>query len=329
MGDILLTTPMLRSLKNKFPHLKIDFLLKEQYAEALKYNPNLDNLYSLSPDNTLTAHRFNDLINSLKSQKYDLIIDLQNNLRSKKILKKIKTGLPQHIVKFKKLDVEKFLLVKFRINKLKNSPQIPARYAGTIDNFQLDENGLEIFIPENIKSQLTSPEGAHIQPEKYIGLAPGSRHFTKMWPKDYFIYLAKILLANNFKVVLLGGKEDKCVCDEISKMVPGSINLCSDDDILRIAADMKKCLAIVCNDSGLMHTACAAGTPVLAFFGSTIKEFGFTPYKSKNLILENNSLSCRPCSHIGRNQCPKKHFNCMMEITPQMAFNKINLLLNT
>jgi heptosyltransferase-2 len=78
-----------------------------------------------------------------------------------------------------------------------------------------------------------------------------------------------------------------------------------------------------------MHTACAAGTPVLAFFGSTVKEFGFTPYKNKNLILENNSLSCRPCSHIGRDECPKKHFNCMKEITPQMAFKNINLLINS
>jgi heptosyltransferase-2 len=77
-----------------------------------------------------------------------------------------------------------------------------------------------------------------------------------------------------------------------------------------------------------MHTAAAVNIPVIAFFGSTVKEFGFTPYNSKNLILENNSLSCRPCTHIGRDSCPEKHFKCMEEITPQSAFEKLSLILN-
>lgn len=322
LGDILLTTPVIRSMKEKLADIKIDFLLNEQYADVLKYNPYLNNLYTFTANNNSREFNFNELIKSLKSQKYDLIIDLQNNFRSKKIIRKIKAHPLQRVAKFKKLDVEKFLLVKFKINRLKDVPKIPVRYAQTIENFQLDEKGLEIFIPGNIRSQL-------IPDEKYIGLAPGSRHFTKMWLKEYYIYLAKMLLANGFKVVLLGGKDDKLICDEISEMAHGSVNLCTDDNILQIAADMKSCKVIVCNDSGLMHSASAAGTPVLAFFGSTVKEFGFTPYKGKNLILENNSLSCRPCSHIGRNRCPKKHFNCMMELTPQLAFNQINLLLNS
>ncbi len=92
---------------------------------------------------------------------------------------------------------------------------------------------------------------------------------------------------------------------------------------------MKKCEAVVCNDSGLMHTACSQKIPVLVFFGSTVKEFGFTPYKNKNIILENNSLSCRPCTHIGKSYCPKGHFKCMLEIEPGIAFNKLNILLGS
>ena len=82
-----------------------------------------------------------------------------------------------------------------------------------------------------------------------------------------------------------------------------------------------------CNDSGLMHTACALKIPVLTFFGSSVKEFGFTPYKNNNLILENNSLTCRPCSHIGRERCPKGHFRCMLEISPEKAFEELITLL--
>jgi heptosyltransferase-2 len=96
---------------------------------------------------------------------------------------------------------------------------------------------------------------------------------------------------------------------------------------------MKKCVGIVCNDSGMMHTACAMEVKVLAIFGSTVKEFGFTPYAgreigflSRNLVLENKALSCRPCSHIGRDKCPKTHFKCMLELTPQLVYSNINLL---
>lgn len=138
-----------------------------------------------------------------------------------------------------------------------------------------------------------------------------------------------MLLVNDFNVVLFGGKNDKDICKEIAGLLPKIINLCNDDDILQTVTDMKMCRAVVCNDSGMMHTACAAGVPVLPIFGSTVKEFGFTPYKTKNLILENNSLSCRPCSHIGRSKCPKEHFKCMLDLTPQLVFRNINFLLNS
>jgi ADP-heptose:LPS heptosyltransferase len=311
LGDILLATPLLRSIKKQFTSINIDFLLREQYSDILKFNPYLRSLITLK-DN------YEELAAIIAQNKYDLIIDLQNNLRSHKLTAKSRAKK----VRFKKHDFDKFLLVKFKINRMKDLPQIPARYAESLKGFALDDKGLEIFLPPNIKSNLD-------EENNYIGLAPGSRHFTKMWPSYYFIYLCKMLNVNGFKVVLFGGKNDMGICKEITELFPGTINLCNNDDILQIAADMKKCKAIVCNDSGLMHTACAAGTPVLAFFGSTVKEFGFTPYRNKNLILENNSLSCRPCSHIGRDECPQEHFNCMKEITPQMAFKNINLLINS
>ncbi len=277
----------------------------------MQYNPHIRKVFIFNENNQ-------ELPGIISANKYDLVIDLQNNLRSQKVIAKSKAKK----VRFKKNDLNKFLLVKFKINRMKNLPPIPVRYSNTLKNFSLDDKGLEIFLPESVTSKLCD-EG------NYIGLAPGSRHFTKMWPSYYYIYLCKMLLVNDFQVVLLGGKSDKEVCREICELLPKSINLCNDDDILQTAADMTKCRAIICNDSGMMHTACAVGTPVLTFFGSTVKEFGFAPYNNQNLILENNSLSCRPCSHIGKEECPKEHFNCMKEITPQIAFKNINLLLNS
>ena len=314
LGDILLTTPLIRSIKIKYPDISIDFLLKDQYKDILLFNHYLSKVIEYKSGK-------NDkkiLFNQIRNNNYDLIIDLQNNFRSWEIRRQLNAKS----VKFNKRTLDKFLLVKFKINKLKDAPQIPVRYSQSLSDFSLDENGLDLFIPKNASAQL-------IDEEKYIGFAPGSRHFTKMWLKEYYIELGNMLVKEGYKVVLFGGKDDLQMCYYLSTKIAGSINLSNDNKVFNIAADMKRCEAIVCNDSGLMHVACALRVPVLAFFGSTVKEFGFSPYKNKNVVMENEGLYCRPCSHIGRDRCPEKHFKCMKELTPESAFEKLKLLLNS
>lgn len=314
LGDILLTTPLIRSIKIKYPNVSIDFIIKKQYKELLLHNPYLSNIIEYTPE---SPHK-KDLFYKLQNNNYDLIIDLQNNFRSSEIRRKLSVMT----FKFNKRTLDKFLLVKFKIDLLKNIPQLPERYSQSIPGFCLDGKGLDLFIPPTYVSQL-------IDNEKYIGFAPGSRHFTKMWPQDYYIDLGNTLIKDGYKIVLLGGKEDLQTCYHISTKIPGSLNLSNDDKVYNTAEDMKHCRALVCNDSGLMHIACALQIPVLAFYGSTVKGFGFTPYKNENIILEIQGLYCRPCSHIGRDNCPEKHFRCMKELTPQSAYDKLKLLLNT
>ena len=323
LGDILLSTPLIRSIKKMFPHVKIDYLLREEYKDVLINNPYINKLFLFKRNDS------NYIPDELSSNSYDLVIDLQNNFRSAGIRKKLKTS---NLKTFNKRTLDKLLLVNFKINRLKDSGQIPERYAESVDGFNLDGDGLDLF---------TGNETASIngREKDYIGFAPGSRHFTKTWPEDYYINLGKKLNDEGKTTVLFGGKEDKKVCGKISKSIPGSIDFSNDNNLLFTAVNMKECKAVVCNDSGLMHTACAIKVPVLAFFGSTVREFGFTPYRNKNFkpgayqplaeILENKTLSCRPCTHIGRNNCPKKHFKCMLELTPEIAFNKLIELINS
>ncbi len=313
LGDVLLSTPLIRTIKEKYPQIEVDYLVKERYKDILIQNPYLNNLHTYSGDKS----RIVELIDSLKNQDYELIIDLQNNLVSKKIRSFLKTSE----IKFNKNNLDKLLLVRLKINRLKDAPPIPVRYALVLEEFQLDDNGLDLFTDKTTSGLLKEKK------YKYIGFCPGSRHFTKMWPKEYYIRLGELLIKEDYNIVLFGGKDDKKTCKEISSKISGSIDLSNDDDILQTAADMKICDAIICNDSGLMHAACALKVPVLTFFGSTVKEFGFTPYKNRNIILENNSLSCRPCTHIGKSYCPRGHFRCMLDINPENAFNKLNFLL--
>ena len=320
MGDILLTTPMIRSIQRKFPDKKIHFLLRAEYESVLVNNHFVEKLFLY----TRIDEENKRLIKELKREKYDLVVDLQHNLRSAFVCSKLLVKY----VNFNKRDSAKLLLVKFKINFLKNAPQMPLRYAEIFDDLQLDDGGLDL-ITYNAASPLFDPN------KKYIGFAPGSRHFTKMWPKEYYIQLGKMLNDEGYTIALFGGKDDRLVCAEISTQID-SIDLSNKNDILQTAADMKRCIGIVCNDSGMMHTACAEDVKVLAIFGSTVKEFGFTPYMgkesgvlTKSLVLENKSLSCRPCTHIGRDKCPKTHFKCILEITPQLVYNNINPLFNS
>ncbi len=313
LGDVLLTTPLIRSIKKQYPYINLDFLVRKEYSDLLKLNPHLNKILIYEND----KEKIKQLKNKICENDYDGIIDLQNNLRTLLLLKCYGSS----VAGFSKRNVDKFLLVHFKVNRLKDSPPIPERYAQTIDGFKLDDEGLELISDRTANEKLQGSEN-------YIGICPGAKHFTKRWLTEYYIELGKLLIENGYKVVLFGGKDDKEICNKIEAELPGSINLCNDNDILQTAADMKRCKVIYCNDSGLMHTASAVGVPVIAFFGSTVKEFGFFPYKCKNLVLENNSLSCRPCTHIGKSRCPKKHFKCMKEITPQFAFEKLKEMIN-
>ncbi len=312
LGDILLTTPLVRTLKQKYAEISLDFVLKSQYSDLLKLNPHISSLYLYERK----KDKISELITNLKGNRYDLVIDLQNNFRSAEIRRAV--GAKNYI--FNKRSSDKFLLVNFKINRLEEAPQIPERYAAVIPGLRLDDEGLEL-VTKNKPSSLLNEK------QNLIGFAPGSRHFTKMWPKDYYEKLGNLLTREGFTIVLFGGRDDVQVCGDISSSIRGSIDLSNTDDLLQTAADMKLCLAVACNDSGMMHTACAMKVPVLAFYGSTVKEFGFTPYKNRNLILENNSLTCRPCSHIGRELCPKGHFRCMLEVTPGKAYEALMTLV--
>ncbi|MBK7499382.1 MAG: glycosyltransferase family 9 protein [Ignavibacteriales bacterium] len=308
LGDILLTTPFLRAIKTQFPHIKIDMLIREEYVDVIKLNPYIDKKFLFKKDDKNN----NVLIEQLKNNNYELVIDLQNNLRSKKVVSSLKTNN----VKLDKRSFDKFLLVNFKVNKLKEASQIPVRYSNTIQKIKLDEKGLDLFTDKSANAELSGKNNL-------IGFCPGARHFTKRWPKEYFIELGNKLTQDGYMIVLFGGKIDKEICAELVDKIPDAINLSNNDELLQTAADMKLCKAVICNDSGLMHTASATGTKVIAIFGSTVKEFGFAPYNCSNLILENNSLTCRPCSHIGRSDCPKKHFDCMKSIKPEFVFEKL------
>lgn len=317
IGDIVLATPLIRALRNKFTASQIDFVVKKEFSELLRFNPNLTNLIEFDSKNG-----FKELLNlkqRILKERYDLIIDIHNNFRSLFL----RAFSRAKVVKINKRVFKRFLLVKFKINLYKNAIHVVEKYLETVSRFSIknDNQGLEIFVPKDIIEQVKKKINFS-EENLYIAIAPSAKHETKRWLPERFAQLGDEL-AKKFdaKIILLGGKEDKERCRTVEHMMKTQpINLCCQTTLLESSAVLSLCKLLITNDSGLMHIGSAMKTTVVAIFGSTVKEFGFTPYATKSIIVEKD-IPCRPCSHIGRERCPKGHFKCMRDIEVKDVLN--------
>jgi len=296
LGDIILSFPLLKKLKEKFPEAEIHFLTKKNYEEIVSINPNVDKVILL--DKSLT-----NLRSRIKNEDYELIVDIHKNFRS--FFVSMFNG--NKAVRYKKGNFQKFLLVNFKVNLFKKIIPVYRKYLLTVSNYLNNEDyNFSISGLQFSKGNITGLN--------YIVLAPSSRHFTKTYPADKFIEYIKGL--GEKKVVLVGddSMKDKNICEYIEMKCSNILNLCGKLNIMALANILYNSEYVVCNDSAILHFSEALGKRVVAIFGSTVKEFGFYPQLKDSLAIENKNLKCRPCSHIGRKSCPEKHFKCMLEI---------------
>jgi heptosyltransferase-2 len=325
IGDILLTTPFLRQIKSKYPKAEVDFIVKQEYKDLLRFNPRIDNLYTLETGSDSGVLR--KIKKGLRIKAYDILFDLHNNLRSNYLRRGIGA---KYIKKIHKNKLSQILLVKFKINSYRDIIPIPQRYLNVGKDFDIqdDNKGLELYWNQKINSSVDKKiefgEG-----EPIICFAPGAAHYTKRWPKEHFNELCKLITNNtDFNIVLLGGKTDKDLGNYLEENNQ-VYNYIGKLDLLETANLMSRASALVTNDTGLMHMGTAVNIPVLALFGSTVKAFGFFPYRGQTMVLEKKDLSCRPCTHIGRDECPKKHFLCLQDINPSLVFENLHRLLDS
>jgi len=328
-GDIILTTPLIRALKKAYPDAKIDFLTKKQFEPLLIYNPHLERVIGFDTEQGFWG--LLKLIRSLKKEKYDLVVDLHINPRS--ILVRYFCGARLKR-RYLKRSFERRLLKWFRINLLKNSQPVAERYFSALEDFGIEPDGLppEIYFSEKEKAKADEIISSACQANYLIGLAPGASRYTKRWPAERFAWVgAKLAGELGAKIFILGGNEDKGVSYQVSSAMKAMraeepIDLTGRLNILESSALVKRLHLLISNDSALMHIATAVNTPVLAIFGSTSKELGFFPYSKKAKVVE-VELECRPCSLHGKSACPKGHFKCMLEISPEKVYQTAKEML--
>lgn len=323
IGDILLTFPLIQALHRDYPRTAIDFIVGNDFEDVLKpIRPLLRHVIIYDKNNSGSETR--RIRKIIRENHYPLIADLHNNLRTFRLTR----GQNAVVSRFKKHRIRRFFYVKWHWN-IFNVVPVWQRYMRTVPlNFQ--DYGFQTleFPPESdIANRLTTDIPALDAGKKCMLIYPGARHFTKRWPLEYYEKLITMVLEKTDQTIILGGsKEESAYIRPLSKLdqdriidTSGKYNLYENFVLVSL------CDLIISNDSAAMHMAALLGKPQIAIFGNTVRQFGFYPENPNAVILEDNTLSCRPCSHIGLDKCPKKHFDCMRNITPMMVLETIKL----
>ncbi|MEM9545747.1 MAG: glycosyltransferase family 9 protein [Bacteroidota bacterium] len=312
IGDIVLTSPIVRTLKLQIG-AEVHFITKKKFSAVVTYNPHIAKIYTIEKEIT-------EVVSELKLEKYDYIIDLHKNVRSKRLI----FTLGVRSISFDKINIQKWLRVHTRLNYLPDVHLVDRYFDGMKKmGIKDDGEGLEYY------DGLSEGELAQLIPDgEYIALVLGATYFTKRIPKGKL----KLILENAaLPCVLLGGNDVSELATELHSIFPSVKNLAGKCSLNESAAIVKHSKLVITGDTGLMHIAAAYKVPTMVFWGSTAKELGMYPYYGSNhdilsIDMVNENINCSPCSKIGKRKCPKGHFKCMLDLMDKDILEGLRLM---
>jgi ADP-heptose:LPS heptosyltransferase len=319
IGDIVLTTPVIRCLKKQLPNAEVHYLTKYSFRGIIESNPYIDSLHLLDEN-------LDQVIALLQEEDFDYVIDLHHNLRTLKV----KRALGKTVAfSFNKLNIQKWLLTAIKVNVMPNV-HIVDRYMETVKPLGVknDGKGLDYFIPEKDIVPDNDIPAAHSL--GFIGVVIGAALNTKKLPIEKLKQLCGEI---NHPIILLGGPEDRADGEEIASVDPVKIyNSCGKFNLNESADLVRRSKLIITHDTGLMHIAAAFKKPIISVWGNTVPGFGMTPYygfaTQPENMMEVKGLSCRPCSKIGYNKCPLGHFKCMNKQDIEKIINIVSMRIS-
>ncbi len=330
IGDILLTTPLIRTIRKKYPHAEIHFLTKIGMKEVLSANPHIDVFHYYEND-------LQKVVLELVPLRFDLVFDLHKNFRSRYVTALLKQAFNSQVqlFRFSKINIRKWLAVQLKYRSALPDKSIVDRYFEGVQTLDIrnDGEGLDCFIPADCEIQKDDLPLGHVM--GFIACGIGGQHETKKMPVEKWHELISQL---SLPVVLLGGPEDACMAEKLTAMDPVKIyNACGKFRLMESADIVRRSRLVITHDTGMMHMAAAFKKPIVSILGNTIPAFGMFPYYGQNNIHQHPSplsimhevkgLSCRPCSKIGFKSCPKKHFRCMQDQNIDAIVRDVNALL--
>jgi heptosyltransferase-2 len=322
IGDVLLTTPLLRAIRRSHPGARVTVLTKRAYLPLLSHNPHVHRVISLGPGRSLTS-----LATELRGDEYTDLLDLHDNLRSR-VLRLL---VPGRWRTYPKHRLARALLVHAKRNRYRDRRPVPERYFSAARHLHVLPDGSppEFFVGREANEEVAAwLESVGLASEaNLVAIAPGAAHATKRWPLDHWRALLQRLVKDGLAVVLVGGPDDAATAAELSRATPGRVASAAGVFGLQgTGALLQRARALISGDTGVMHMASGVGTPVVALFGPTVEAFGFFPYTKLSRVVE-LPLPCRPCTTQGGPRCPLGHHRCMIDIHPGAVYEALRQVM--
>ncbi len=321
MGDVLLTTPLIRAIRERHPEARITFLTKTTFTSLVVDNPRIAEVIGYDPATSLRA-----LAERLKAANFSHRLDLHGNLRTRML--RFMVGGTWH--GYPKYRLARTWLIRTKRDRYRDRRPVAERYFDAAEGLEVTPSGqpLEFFVRREAMegAQRFLKERGLGQDRPLIAICPGAQHATKRWLLRHWQHLVTQLTTTGSDVIVLGGPAERQIGDDVAAAgVENAANAAGAFDFPGSAALLKLARRAVTGDTGLMHLATAVQTPVVALFGPTVRQFGFYPYGGRATVLE-RPLACRPCSAMGGSRCPLGHHRCLTDIRPDEVFDAIRRL---
>jgi lipopolysaccharide heptosyltransferase II len=317
IGDVLLTTPLLRALREQHRDAFIAYLTKSVHVPLVADNPRLDEVIALAPGDSIRS-----VAERIRSAGFDHRLDLHGSIRTRALRALVPggwTGYPKH-------RVARTVLIRSKRDVYRDRRPVAERYFDAARGLGVEPDGRppEFFLADTAvaaaDSWLLSAGLSSDRP--LVALAPGAAHATKRWPADRWQALARLLGERGFGVALVGGPGDREAADAIAAASAGAASAAGRTTLQETGAIIRRAAALVSGDTGVMHMATGVGTAVVALFGPTVRQFGFVPYSERSRIVE-LPLGCRPCHAMGGPVCPLGHHLCLRGIAPEPVLDAV------
>lgn len=332
LGDLLLSIPTLKQLRKIYPNQEIHLVCRKGLGSIIKKFDLVDIVHD---DFASTKPTLGEWRRRFKDKSFDLLLCPHESSRSRLFCMlttaKVKIGYKFFLSKFvftqsisrpKHLPEalrQMFLLTTIDLEMNKELSQLPRQFQ-TYN--QVPQWSSMVMYSESQKREFKRELCERLNVDKshaVVAIAPGSVWATKRWPLEHFVEVAKDLIDQQKVVIIVGSKDEKPLGEEIQRRVPEVMNLCGETSLATLSEVLGACDALVCNDSGSMHMAAVANTPIVSVFGPTVLEFGYQPWSNDFIVLEKKNLKCRPCSLHGGEKCPIGTHECMKMIRSDEA----------